>query len=221
MNIAFCDDQEILLEIIMNQIKDIIDEKNIYDFKFEYHKYTNPQKLLEDHKKLNFDVAFLDIEMPEISGFYLGDEIYKLNQNIFIFYLTSHGQYIGQSIKHRVYRFVEKGDKKELEDGILAMFEDLVLMKSKYIFSYKQGTYILPLMSIDYFESKRNLVKIFADGKEYKQRITIKELLNELPDIFCQCHSSFIVNTEKIRTFYGDCVVLENDIIVPMGKNTV
>lgn len=218
MNIAFCDDQEPLLDTLCNQIKNIINEKNIYGFEFEYYKYTDPQQLLEDHKKLNFDIAFLDIEMPEISGFDLGDKIFLLNENIFIFYLTSYGQYIGQSIKHRVYRFVEKGDKKELEDGIKAMFSDLVFRKSKYIFMYGRNRYILPLMSIDYFEADKNLVNIFAEEKIYKQRITVKELLESLPDVFCQCHVSFIVNIKNIVEIHSDGLLMRNNKILPVGK---
>lgn len=218
MNIAFCDDQKPLLDMLCTQVKNIINKKNVYGFEFEYYKYTDPQQLLKDHEKLNFDIAFLDIEMPEISGFDLGDKIYRFNENIFIFYITSYGQYIGQSIKHRVYRFIEKGDKDELEDGILAMLNDLVFQKSKYIFTFGRNRYALPLMSIDYFESDKNTVNIFADSNIYKQRTTIKELLKNLPDIFCQCHVSFVVNIKNIIEIHGDGLLMRNNKILPVGR---
>lgn len=217
MNIAFCDDNEVLLDVLTALVKELINKHNIYNFQFNYFRYSDPALLLEEHKILNFDIAFLDVEMC-INGLNIGDEIYATNNDVFIFYVTSYKQYLAESIKHRVYRFVQKGDKNELESGIESMLNDMVLRNSNYVFSYRKNDYILPMSSINYFECKRNYVKIVTSSGTYTQRITIKELTKSLPDVFRRCHSAFIVNVNKISQICSDHIVLFNGTELPLSR---
>lgn len=218
MNIAFCDDDLILLEILMPTVKELINKYNAYNFEFKYFSYTDPALLIADHKKFKFDIAFLDIEMPTVNGLDTGDALFEGNESVFIFYVTSYSQYLSRSIKHRVYRFIEKGDNDELAEGIQSMFKDLATRKANYVFIRKGRTYILPVMRINYFEADKNDVKIVTDTDVFLQRITIKKLVNNLPDLFCRCHSSYIVNSEKIKTIDRETIVLHNNETIPIGE---
>lgn len=218
MNIAFCDDDIILLEKLIPLVKLIVDKYNLYNFEFEYFSYSNPTQLINDHKKLIFDTVFLDIEMPSANGLNVGDEIFSVNRNVFIFYVTSFEKYLATLIKHRVYRFIKKEDQKELEEGIQSMLNDLATVNANYVYSVRKHNYVIPLTSIEYFESERNDVKIITTNKTYSQRITVKELLDILPSkLFCRCHSAYIVNIEKIREITNDYIILHNDKSIPIS----
>lgn len=218
MNIAFCDDDKFLLKQLFNVVKNLIDKYNQYNFSFKYYFYTDAIKFLQDYKSIIFDIAFLDIEMPEIDGLSIGDKIYECNNDVFIFYVTSYDAYLPESIKHRVYRFVRKGDKKELEDGIKRLFSDLVNLHSRYCFTFKNSSYNLPTNSIIFCESMRNKVIIHTKTKKYEQIISLKQMLNELPNNFCKCHSSFLVNVKKIREIHDNNLVLDDDIKIPLSR---
>ncbi len=112
MNIAFCDDDKATLENLIKLTKDIIAKYDNYNFEFNFFAYTSPLELLEAHSKNPFDVVFLDIDMPEINGLNSGDKLYTQNESIIIFYVTNYTEFIGESIKHRVYRFIKKEMKK-------------------------------------------------------------------------------------------------------------
>ena len=112
MNIAFCDDEKVTLENLIKLTKNIVAKYDNYNFEFNFFAYTSPLELLEAHSKCPFDAVFLDIDMPEINGLNSGDKLYTQNESIIIFYVTNYTEFIGESIKHRVYRFIKKGDEK-------------------------------------------------------------------------------------------------------------
>lgn len=104
MKIALCDDDKLLVDMLSIQVENLIDKNNLYNFSFEYHLFTDPLLLLSEHQKEPFDIAFLDIDMPQTDGLSLADKLFTTNNNVFIFYVTSYTQFIVPSIKHRVYR---------------------------------------------------------------------------------------------------------------------
>lgn len=174
MKIAICDDDKVLLDVIFSKIRKAINKYNVYNFEFDYFCYTDPNKLINDNKNIKFDIVFLDIEMPGSDGFKAGDEIYSINNSAIIFYVTSYDDYLAQSIKHRVYRFIVKGDEKELQDGIKSMLSDLAFNESRYHFMYKDENHSIKMIKINYFESCHNCVKIVTSNNIYEQRITTK-----------------------------------------------
>lgn len=220
MNIAFLDDDKQCLKRLTRLAKDIIDKNNVYDFSFNYFEYDNPVEFLKEHKEKKFDAVFLDIEMPQVNGMIVGDEAFKINHDIFIFYTTSFSNYAVSTIKHRVYRFIDKGDKIELEESIKQMLNDIALFKSNYIFSYDKEKFIIPAQQILYFEKRHNVVDIITEKETFIQRISMKELEQNLSNIkfFCRCHSAYIVNLRNIKKFTDKYIIMNNDAQISVSK---
>ncbi|MCG3087956.1 response regulator [Sporosarcina cyprini] len=61
--------------------------------------YPNGTEMLKDMQHLQFDVAFLDIEMPGLSGLDLADVIKEWNKNIFIVFVTAYRDYAVQAFE--------------------------------------------------------------------------------------------------------------------------
>lgn len=217
MNIAFCDDEKVTLENLIKLTRNIIAKYDDYNLEFSFFSYTNPLELLEAHSNSPFDVVFLDIDMPEISGLNVGDRLYIQNESIIIFYVTSHTEFVAESIKHRVYRFIKKGDERALTEGIQAMLKDFTTLHQRYVYKYKGQYHSIILNQIFYCESKGNNVKIVTDNDIFTQRILIKNLIKVLPPIFCRCHSGYIVNLRKIRDVERNKITLINGIEIPMS----
>ena len=203
MNIAFCDDDKQCLKRLTRLAKDIIDKNNVYDFSFNYFEYDNPVEFLKEHEEKKFDAVFLDIEMP-LNGLIVGDEAFKINHDIFIFYTTSFSNYAVSTIKHRVYRFIDKGDKIELEESIKQMLNDIALFKSNYIFSYDKEKFVIPAQQILYFEKRHNVVDIITEKETFIQRISMKELEKNLSNIKFFLQMSFCVycQSQKYKKVY-------------------
>lgn len=65
IRIAVVDDDENVLEYISNKISETL-IKFKYDAKII--KYTNGREIIEANRIQNYDIIFLDLEMPEIDG---------------------------------------------------------------------------------------------------------------------------------------------------------
>lgn len=220
MKIAILDDDELMLKSLSLKIEEFINKNNIYNFNFEYFYYSNPEDLIAEHKKGYFDAAFLDIEIKDsINGLSAGgDELYNLNNDIVIFYVTSYINYVVESIKHRVYRFVKKFNDRELENGIKDMLKDFAYNESRYNFLYKEANLSIKMIKINYFEGCHNKVIIVTDNATYEQRTSINKLEKTLPIIFCRCHRSYIVNVRKVENCDRNKIILSNGMTVPLGR---
>jgi hypothetical protein len=85
------------------------------------------------------------------------------------------------------------------------------------------GTSVLRLEDIDYLEAARNYVAVYAGGREYIVRDTMKNLLGRLSaGPFQRTHRSFIVNIDKIREIRqvdaGQRILLDSGAEVPLSR---
>ena len=72
LNIAVCDDEQMYIDIVVDHLK-FFSVQNCVDF--ENHIFTSPKDLLDSDIK--FDMAILDVEMDEVSGLAVGEELRK------------------------------------------------------------------------------------------------------------------------------------------------
>ena len=66
MRIAVCDDNDTALNMLNKTITDAFSK--LTD-EFDVRIFSDGKALLDEHKKAQFDIVFLDIDMPVISGF--------------------------------------------------------------------------------------------------------------------------------------------------------
>lgn len=62
----------------------------------------------------------------------------------------------------------------------------------------------IPINEISHFESLQKKTWFYADNKQYKTNITLKELQTKLPEYFVRIHRSYIINIYFIKTISKD-----------------
>ena len=78
------------------------------DVKYEIHYYTSAIKFKEITSNLSFDLIFLDIDMPEITGFDIAIYLGEIQSEASIIFVSSHSHLVFQSIHYRPFRFLQK-----------------------------------------------------------------------------------------------------------------
>ncbi|MBQ0028581.1 MAG: response regulator [Lachnospiraceae bacterium] len=86
MIIYAIDDEQNALEYIMRKIQ-------AAETDAEVHGFNNAKDALESAKKLPFDVAFMDIQMPEITGIELAKKFKKINPQANMVFVTGYSEY--------------------------------------------------------------------------------------------------------------------------------
>lgn len=197
MKIAICDDN--VSDLI--KIEDVIRSCKKGKDAFVY-KTNNPRelvdKIIKDKAESDeFDVLFLDIEMPEINGFDLAKAV-ESNAKLIIF-ISHRDDLVFESIKLSPFRFIRKSHLDDIDEALEAA--DNYIKLNNRVIELKivsGGRMSVPVKEIIYAESYRDIVKIITTKTEYNVRISMKELCEQLGEMFFRTHRSFIINIEYI-----------------------
>ncbi|MCI5735436.1 MAG: response regulator, partial [Eubacterium sp.] len=108
MKIVICDDN---LNII-SEIKEMLNEYSaIKNVPLEISAFDNGKAVIDSND--NYNIAILDVEMPDMNGIALGEELRKRNKQIVLIYLTAHSQYLDSALNLNAARFFEKPIDKD------------------------------------------------------------------------------------------------------------
>jgi DNA-binding LytR/AlgR family response regulator len=162
-------------------------------------------------------LAIIDIHLgnDKNDGIWLGEQVKKKYDIPFI-YLTAFGN--GDISQRAISTYPSSYITKPFKEIDLALSIEIALLKyladkpvKNNWMLVKDGDYFVKLFtdSIDYFESTGNYLQVLSNGKLFKCRSTIKEILTLLPDnSFIQTHRAFVVNKNKIEKFNSDSVMV-------------
>jgi len=192
----------------------------------EYHtlEAKNADEALSVLNKETVDLAILDINLGEgeIDGISLG-KLIQNNQKIPFIYLTAYesAKVINEAIATSPHSYLTKPFKNsDLIASIeLAIIKSSNETKTKPSITVKENEFKveLPFEEILYIESDGNYLAIHTNGKTFRYRSTIDQILKELPSFFVQVHRAFIVNKIKVQKYNSKHVVV-GEKEIPISK---
>ena len=179
------------------------------------------------------DIVFLDIEIPEMNGFDVIDEVGIDNMPIVIF-VTAYDRYTLKAFEVHALDYLLKPfeenrlaaavgrAKRELEfrktyqrTKLSGLMESVAERRGLKRFPIKSAgrTVFIQLDEIDYLEAAGNYVRLHTGQQEYITRDTMSAFESRLSDSdFVRIHRSVIVNRKRIKElrpwFTGEYVVI-------------
>ena len=171
MKIIAVDDKKLTLEALADAIRKAEPEA-------ELHCFRSGRDALSFEGAADCDVAFLDIEMPEINGITLAKELKLANPDINIIFATGYGEYTGEAIELHCSGYLMKPITPE---KVRRELDDL-----RYPVEYKRTKKVL-IQTFGNFE-------IYVEGEPlYFQREKTKEILAYLVDRRTLCSHKEII----------------------------
>ncbi len=161
MKILLVDDEELQLIRITNAAKKALPEDS------EFYTYTNPVLAYEENLNTKFDIAFLDIEMPQINGIQLAKKIKKVNPLVNVIFVTAYDDYALEAYRIHASGYITKPvNESKIKDEIAGLRYQVSL----------QHTHKIQVKCFGNFE-------VFYDGQPLRfQRSKSKELFAYLVD---------------------------------------
>lgn len=208
MRIVFCDDEPAILRQLVSLVKEFF--SNLGGVEPEYEVYLSGDDLIRHEGQ--FDIAFLDVEMPGTSGIHAGVKLKERNPGIKIFIVTAYPDYLDEAMRFQVFRYLSKPiDKtrlfRNLKDAVYAYNIETCefLIETSTGISVRRSEEIICVETIC-----RKTIIHTTDGNliSNKNMEYWREALS-LP-CFYSTHRSYIINMRFIYSIGKDSVILKN-----------
>lgn len=218
IRIALCDDTDEYLQ----QTKQLLTLwGSLHEKKLLIDCFDNGDTLLSTLSKQHYDLIFLDIIMPMLSGIDTCADIRKENKQVQIIFMSVSPEFGVDAFRVRANHYLLKPVKKEqlfaLMDEYLAECDD----SQQFIVARTPNMVRrVPFRTIRYLEAQDKQILIFADRSEILTVTTpLHQLAKELNDpCFFQCHRSYVVNMNFIRSYTKNTVIMENGQALPISR---
>lgn len=161
---------------------------------------------------LRADIAFLDVEMPGVSGIRLGEILKEHNPYIKIFILTAFPDYLDEAMRFQVFRYLSKPlDKNRLFRNLKDAVQQYLTDTKEFTIDTAEGVLVRRAEEIICVESSGRGTIVYTTRETIcsKDSIHIWQARLDLP-CFCSTHRSFIINFRFVNTILKDTIVLQH-----------
>lgn len=185
---------------------------------------SNAFEAIEVLKTDSFDILFLDINMPKLSGISMLKSLEKKPQVIFT---TAYSEYAVEGFEldavdyllkpFSFERFVKAVNKAS--DRIDKASQTAINGESFIAIKADKKIFKVDLDEIQYIQALGDYIKVFTDSQTLVSHQTLKSLEDELPaEGFIRIHKSYIVALKSILFLEGNQVKL-GDQMIPIGAS--
>ena len=214
--IAVCDDEEIYREQIKKECFGFFQNQWGTDMDLpEIVCFSSAMELTASRRE--FDLLFLDIEMPGQDGIRVKDSFEQQKKKTRIIFMTSHEERVLEAFGENVVSFLVKPvDSARLWKVLEKTIPDI----RGQVLELEDGgsTFLIPIKQIRYIMGEDKYTRAVMENGNYFVRRTMKFWEETLPqEDFARIHKSYLVNLEYFEK-NGDEVVLEKGKKVKMSR---
>ena len=208
---------------------------------------TNGKEAIKSIENVQPDLVFLDIQMPEIDGFDVLNNL-DMEELPFIIFVTAYDEFAVKAFevhavdyllkpfdKGRFRIALERGKKSirssksdEIRENLAGLIESIdkpASYVSRLMIKQSGRVFFINVDEIVWIEAAGNYVEIHTGEKKHLIRETMTNMVKKLdPELFSRIHRSTIVNIDKVEElqswFHGDYqVLLETGKKLTMSRN--
>lgn len=216
MKIVICDDN---LNIV-DEVKELLAEySSSRDITLDISTFDNGKTVLDSNE--NYNIAILDVEMPDMDGIALGEELRKRNKQIVLIYLTAHSQYLDSALNLNAARFFEKPiDKDRFFSGMDNAIERIDNSAISFFIRDDKSQVRVVADSIVYVEIERRKTKLVTEDNTYYTTHTLDYFKDKLvSSIFAQPHKSYIINFNYLTAYERTEIMLNGKHKIPVSRS--
>ncbi|PYQ27905.1 MAG: DNA-binding response regulator [Acidobacteria bacterium] len=168
------------------------------------------------------DILFLDIQMPEVDGFQVIEQV-GLNAVPAVIFVTAYDEHALRAFDvHALDYLVKPFDDRRFFAALLRAKEHARKRETprervaRFLVRNGEKVLFIRTEDIDWIEAADYYVSLHAAGKTHLLRRSMAEIETDLdPDRFVRVHRSAIVNVDRVKEmhplFRGDSVLILHD----------
>ncbi|PXY42361.1 DNA-binding response regulator [Flavobacterium cheongpyeongense] len=218
MNCIIIDDEEMARAIIEKMIQNT-PQLNLSQ------EFSNAIQAIKYLNQNEVDLIFLDIHMPDFTGF---DFIQSLKNPPRIILITSDKDFAIEAFEYEcivdylVKPITEDRFQKAIQKlNTLPLATTTIINKNsgkdnanEFYINIDRRLIKIEFAMVNIVEAKGDYIHIKTENKNYVVHSTLKKIEDKLPEsLFLKVHRSFIINTKKIIDIEDNSVLIGKDVI--------
>lgn len=225
MNCIIIDD-EATARAVIGQLCSQVQQLNVLE------EFPNAIQAIKYLNQNEVDLIFLDIHMPDFTGF---DFIDTLKNPPKIILTTSDSNFAIQAFEYecivdylvkpitlerfeKAIKKAETTDKPKLEKKSKTDHVETASGNDLYV-NIDRRLIKIDIPSIYLVEAKGDYINVKTEDKNYTVHSTLKKIEDKLPEsLFLKVHRSYIINVDKIIDIEDNSVLIKKDVI-PVSRS--
>ena len=164
----------------------------------------------------------IDIELGLANGMDIAKQLRKDGFCGNIIFLTAFSEYVFDGYHVQALDYLLKPiSQNKLEQCMKPILRNM--QGAYHVYRTKTETVKIPYNKILAFTSFRHYVDIITQPNDnqifYRQKITLRNLQNQLPKEFVRCHRTIIVNMNKVMRLTSKDITLSDNSIYPVSES--
>ncbi len=214
MRILICDDEESYISPLRSFLEDCLKQHNI---PCHITVTTDSQAIFASRQQ--FDLAFLDIQMPQVNGLTLAQELRRRNENTILFFITNFPEYQDSAMDLRALRYFKKPFEPErLKAGIEKAIENI---NDTYLSLYLNCGGAQQRVLFDdilYLTLEGRKVVIQTTKARFSFTGKLEDWVPRFPQsFFRQVHRSFLVNLHHVDVYTRPELTMSDGTRIPVA----
>ena len=172
--------------------------------------YQNVVVFLTNYKA-NFDLIFMDIEMPHINGMEGAAQLRRIDRNTLLIFATNMGHMAPQGYEVEAFDFIIKPlHYDSLKLKLKRAFSRIAQEKEDKISFFSHGTWFyMKAAEIRYIEVLDHQLIYHTESGDHSAYGTMSKLSGQLEPLgFFQCNNCYLVNLRHVQKIQNHLVTL-------------
>lgn len=219
MQIAICDDEKNVCELLKNKITRQYPDADVSFF-------SSGEELLLSEQHI--DILFLDIQMTGKNGMETARELRKKNKKAIIIFVTAIEEYVFQAFDVGAFHYIVKpiNDVKFTEvlhravDEWKSQIKDVSASEERYVMINSGGVHSkVRIEDIVYAEVFNRKVVIHKLNEKIEYYGKISDLEELAGDSFFRPHRAYLINFKYVEKYDATTIYLEKGTALMAKKN--
>lgn len=221
LKIAIIDDNVQTVQLISNAVKMVFLNLSV---EVELTCFYKPEVFLSSLNEKEFNLLFLDIEMPKVDGVEIAKTIREKRISTDIIFISNREDRVFDTFAVAPFGFIRKSRFLDDINSVISLYVKKKLnpeIEQSFVLSTNKETISLPIKDIVYIENKDHVQYFYIKGKEepYTLRSTLKTIAYELTEHgFLEPCKGFLVNYRYVSSIRADNVILLDQKVLPLAR---
>lgn len=176
---------------------------------FQITRFSDAAMLLDQYKA-NYDLIFLDIMLPHISGMEAARRLRQVDHSVTIVFVTNMAQYAIEGYSVDAFDYILKPINdhafelklKRILSHVGSKLQDRISIRTE------GGTISLRLRKICYVEVKGHYLNWHTLDGVYRSLGPLKDIARQLPESYRAISRWYVVNMQHVHSVIGDDVLI-------------